>query len=404
MNNLEEIKLKVAKLRAELATEELVLEEALAKNDQQDADAVQFPRLFGEYGEQTGGVVDSFNLGKVFKHVTHEVGKGVSKAANETKKTVRHEVHEGEKGVSDAAGTVKKQVRHEAHTIEHGASHTATQAANKVTDTAKHVGKDIEKGVLTAVNQAKHWATVSEDWAKKAEGKVAYIDGEIQQLENTLEKIIKKNLEKIVIQAAKPLFKELVSIARKALDQPLTFKVGVIRFIYNSISDEIAHLVHYSENFPGNVDQLVQMMVDLSPDEYRLEVAVEAPVVDVGFDFGVGMTKNVIISEIRRITGTKPLPGEPTHRELPPPETAAKQTGFLPDGGKGLVSEHKDDGIPELPNDFKRHGDQRDGIFPGVNLAEDGQPNLHGATLESVQERLAMAEAELTKIRAIVNE
>ena len=72
-----------------MATEEQVLEEALAKSGQQDADAVQIPRLFGEYGEQTGGVVDSVNLGKVFKHVTHEVGIGVSKAANGTKKTVR---------------------------------------------------------------------------------------------------------------------------------------------------------------------------------------------------------------------------------------------------------------------------------------------------------------------------
>lgn len=338
-------------------------------------DQVEFPQLF--------------DLGKTIKKAAKTVGKGVTKAAD----TVG-------KGVKEGANDTKREVRHEAHTIEHGASHTATQAANKITDTAKQVGKDIDHGLNEAVDQAKHWATQAEHWADVAGDKVKYIDGEIQQLEQKIEDAIEKGLKNIVSKVVKKIFQAAVGIVKEDADKEAEIQLGIIVFSYDDIQREIGQLIHYAEHFPSNIDQLVQMVTDLSPDHFQISLGANVPgVPDIGVNLAFGIRKEKLIARIRKLTNTNALPGEPTVRENPPVVTPAhaqeQTTGFEPHH-----TFQKDAlGLPHIPRES--------GAFPGGILAEKTKPpekNLGGVTLEPLQERYDLLQKENERLQDEINE
>ena len=116
-----------------------------------------------------------------------------------------------------------------------------------------------------------------------------------------LEDAVISAVRTIVTPAAELAMQTAVQIIQYVPPLYLELKLGAVGMKINNIQAQADHLKYYSQNFPQNAASAVRMIEDLAPDECWCELAAEVPIVKLGADFKVGMTKENLIKEIQRL-------------------------------------------------------------------------------------------------------
>jgi len=176
--------------------------------------------------------------------------------------------------------------------IGHGIQHLAHDAKEVIEKETKGIVKGISPSGINLT------------------GEVSKVfDEEVPQVLINVVKVDTKWIEGIVIDAIstiiKPLAQEALQMATQAyyVVPPAYFelKLGAIGLAFNDVSSQLDKLKGYAVNFPDTPDKAAQMVEDLAPDSCWLELSVDVPVVKLGGDFKMGMTKEDLVAEIKRL-------------------------------------------------------------------------------------------------------
>jgi len=134
-------------------------------------------------------------------------------------------------------------------------------------------------------------------------------DEEVPQVLINVIKNDAKWIEGIVIDATATLIKPVAQTALQTALQmyyyvpPAYFdlKLGAVGLGFNNVQNELDKLKDYAINFPTTAAGAAKMVEDLAPDNCWLELAAEVPIIKLGADFKIGMTKEQLIAEIQKL-------------------------------------------------------------------------------------------------------
>lgn len=241
--------------------------------------------LIGILGQQTGiepnHLENPFNLGKVLhkvehkaKHAATQAGKTVAKTAKKAGKTVEHTGKQ-------AGQTV---------------AHDAVDAGKATADEGKSAGKAITSASKIVADESKSLATNVKDAGEVAIDTASDL---AQEIPHEIFIQVKHVLHEMVSEAARQSMQIAVGLIKHIPPIRYTLGLGPVSITIGRIDEKLHYLEHYAQNFPSHREEIVQMVIDLSPDAVAVSMEIAVPIIDQGMSHTLEMEKEDLIKFIR---------------------------------------------------------------------------------------------------------